>query len=45
MVRNDGHMKVHIELTRRRDALPITLDYMAEAEQKYREAAGPSTTN
>lgn len=35
--RNDGHMNVQIQLTRRRDALPITRDYMAEAERGYRE--------
>ena len=33
--RNDGHMNVQIQLTRRRDALPITRDYMAEAERGY----------
>jgi cyclopropane-fatty-acyl-phospholipid synthase len=35
--RNDGHMNVQIQLTRRRDALPITRDYMAATEAKYRE--------
>ena len=34
--RNDGHMNVQIQLTRRRDALPITRDYMASAEADYR---------
>ena len=34
--RNDGHMNVQIQLTRTRDALPITRDYMAAAEAKYR---------
>ncbi len=34
--RNDGHMNVQIQLTRRRDALPITRDYMAAAEVRYR---------
>ena len=34
--RNDGHVNVQIQLTRRRDALPITRDYMAAAEAKYR---------
>ena len=34
--RNDGHMNVQIQLTRRRDALPITRDYMAAAEARYR---------
>ena len=33
---NDGHMNVQIQLTRRRDALPITRDYMAAAEAHYR---------
>ena len=40
--RNDGHMNVQIQLTRRRDALPITRDYMAAAERGYREAAAES---
>ena len=35
--RNDGHMNVQIQMTRRRDALPITRDYMAAAEARYRE--------
>lgn len=34
--RNDGHMNVQIQLTRRRDALPITRDYMAAKEVEYR---------
>ena len=34
--RNDGHMNVQIQLTRRRDALPITRDYMADTEDRYR---------
>jgi cyclopropane-fatty-acyl-phospholipid synthase len=34
--RHDGHMNVQIQLTRRRDVLPITRDYMAAAEAKYR---------
>ncbi len=34
--RNDGHMNVQIQLTRQRDVLPITRDYMAAAEAKYR---------
>jgi cyclopropane-fatty-acyl-phospholipid synthase len=29
---NDGHMNVQIQLTKRRDSLPITRDYMASAE-------------
>ena len=33
---NDGHMNVQLQLTRRRDALPITRDYMAAAEARYR---------
>lgn len=32
---NDGHMNVQIQLTKRRDALPITRDYMAAAEATY----------
>ena len=34
--RHDGHMNVQLQLTRTRDALPITRDYMAAAEAKYR---------
>ncbi len=34
--RNDGHMNVQVQLTRRRDALPITRDYIAIAEARYR---------
>jgi cyclopropane-fatty-acyl-phospholipid synthase len=34
--RHDGHMNVQIQLTRRRDALPLTRDYMAENEAKLR---------
>ena len=34
--RNDGHMNVQVQLAKRRDALPITRDYMAVAEAKYR---------
>ena len=32
---NDGHMNVQIQLTKRRDALPLTRDYMAAAEATY----------
>ena len=34
--RNDGHMNVQIQLTRTRDVLPITRDYMAATEARYR---------
>ena len=34
---HDGHMNAQVQLTRRRDALPITRDYMAEAEARLRE--------
>ncbi len=34
--RHDGHMNVQVQLTRTRDALPITRDYMAAAEARYR---------
>jgi cyclopropane-fatty-acyl-phospholipid synthase len=34
--RNDGHMNVQVQLTRKRDVLPITRDYMAAAEMRYR---------
>ena len=33
--RHDGHVNFQIQLARRRDALPITRDYMAEAEARY----------
>ena len=36
--RHDGHMNIQVQLTRRRDTLPITRDYMAAAEARYREA-------
>jgi cyclopropane-fatty-acyl-phospholipid synthase len=34
--RHDGHVNFQIQLARRRDTLPITRDYMAEAEARYR---------
>ena len=34
--RHDGHMNFQIQLTKKRDTLPITRDYMAEAENRYR---------
>ena len=34
--RNDGHMNVQIQLTKRRDALPLTRDYMGAIEREYR---------
>ena len=34
--RNDGHMNVQIQMTRDRYALPLTRDYIAAAETKYR---------
>lgn len=30
---NDGHMNIQLQLTKRRDTLPLTRDYIAEAEQ------------
>ncbi len=33
---NDGHMNVQIQLTKRRDTLPIRRDYMAEVERDLR---------
>lgn len=36
--RNDGHVNYQIQLARRRDALPITRDYMGEAERRYLSA-------
>jgi len=40
--RHDGHVNFQIQLTRHRDALPITRDYMAEVEAHYRQSAGVS---
>ncbi len=34
--RNDGHMNVQIQMTKRRDALPLTRDYIAAVETRYR---------
>jgi len=34
---HDGHMNVQVQLTRRRDAVPFTRDYMLTAEKKYRK--------
>ena len=39
--RHDGHVNFQIQLTRRRDALPLTRDYMAESEARYRRLDGP----
>lgn len=33
---HDGHMNVQVQLTRRRDTLPITRDYIAAVEAEYR---------
>ncbi len=38
---NDGHMNVQIQLTKRRDALPLTRDYMVASEHVLRDAAMP----
>lgn len=34
--RHDGHVNYQIQLSRRRDVVPLTRDYMAEAEYRYR---------
>ena len=34
--RHDGHCNVQIQLSRKRDAVPITRDYMFEREREYR---------
>ena len=39
---NDGHMNVQIQLTKRRDTLPLTRDYMGTAEQPLFPAALPA---
>jgi cyclopropane-fatty-acyl-phospholipid synthase len=36
--RYDGHVNFQIQLARRRDALPLTRDYMLETERRYRAA-------
>lgn len=41
---HDGHMNAQIQLTKRRDTVPLTRDYMATAEAAYRSAA-PSPGN
>lgn len=33
--RHDGHVNFQIQLSRRRDSLPLTRDYMAAAESRY----------
>jgi cyclopropane-fatty-acyl-phospholipid synthase len=40
--RHDGHLVFQFQLARRRDAVPLTRDYMAEAEARLRDAgSGP----
>jgi cyclopropane-fatty-acyl-phospholipid synthase len=39
--RHDAHLNFQIQLTRRRDALPLTRDYMAAAEQALVNRARP----
>ena len=34
---HDGHMNAQIQLTRRRDTLPLTRNYIEEAEWRYRQ--------
>jgi cyclopropane-fatty-acyl-phospholipid synthase len=36
--RHDGHMNLQVQLTRRRETLPLTRDYMATAERTLGEA-------
>ncbi len=38
---NDGHMVAQIQLTKRRDALPITRDYMAATEARLQSGEKP----
>ena len=40
--RHDGHVNYQIQLSRRRDTLPLTRDYMVETEQRYRRMAWPA---
>ena len=42
--RHDGHVNYQIQLTRRRDALPITRDYMADAERRYAAMRPPAAS-
>ncbi|WP_310496302.1 cyclopropane-fatty-acyl-phospholipid synthase family protein [Sandarakinorhabdus sp.] len=35
---NDGHMNVQVQMTKRRDALPLTRNYIHAAEQQFRGA-------
>ena len=35
--RHDGHLVFQIQLTRKRDAVPITRDYMEDAERRLRD--------
>ncbi len=37
---HDGHMNVQIQMTRARDTLPLTREYMAAAEARYRAMDG-----
>ena len=36
--RHDGHVVFQLQLARRRDAVPLTRDYLAEAEARLRGA-------
>jgi cyclopropane-fatty-acyl-phospholipid synthase len=38
--RNDGHCNFQIQLARKRDAVPLTRDYIGEAEALYRAKTG-----
>jgi cyclopropane-fatty-acyl-phospholipid synthase len=40
--RHDGHLNFQIQLSRRREALPVTRDYMAQAERKMGRVLGSS---
>ena len=38
--RYDDHMNFQLQLTKRRDALPISLDYMTATEAEWRKRRG-----
>jgi cyclopropane-fatty-acyl-phospholipid synthase len=40
--RHDGHAVFQIQLTRRRDAVPLTRDYIGEAEARFRMPSPPA---
>lgn len=39
--RHDGHVVFQLQLSRKRDAVPLVRDYLAETEEMLRSAPGP----